>query len=90
MMAFWDSAVRSAFSICKGVCRRSSTAASALRQGLSRQLEDIRAAGTWKVERVIKSPQAAAIRVQGTSGDLLNFCANNYLGLSVSTCMYLL
>lgn len=74
---------RLAFSSSRAHCRRSSTAASSLRKGLSKQLEDIRAAGTWKVERVITSPQAAAIRVQETKQDLLlNFCANNYLGLS--------
>ena len=48
------------------------------------ELEGIREAGTWKAERVITSPQAAAIRVQGRAGTVLNFCANNYLGLSVS------
>jgi hypothetical protein len=64
--------------------RSSSTATSSLRQSLSKRLEDIRAAGTWKVERVITTPQAAAIRVQDATGELLNFCANNYLGLSVS------
>jgi glycine C-acetyltransferase len=43
-------------------------------------LADIRAAGTHKEERVIASPQGAAIRVNGR--EVLNFCANNYLGLS--------
>ncbi len=47
------------------------------------ELGAIKAAGTWKSERVITSPQAAAITVQGTQGRILNFCANNYLGLSV-------
>jgi glycine C-acetyltransferase len=45
-----------------------------------RQLEEIRAAGTWKEERLIASPQGAEILVNGKR--LLNFCANNYLGLS--------
>jgi glycine C-acetyltransferase len=44
------------------------------------QLEAIRAAGTWKEERVLESAQGAVIRVGGR--DVLNFCANNYLGLS--------
>ncbi len=45
-----------------------------------RQLDDIRAAGTWKEERVIASPQGALIRVGDR--EVLNFCSNNYLGLS--------
>ena len=43
-------------------------------------LEEIRSAGTWKEERVIQSPQGAEIEVGGRR--VLNFCANNYLGLS--------
>ena len=43
-------------------------------------LDAIREAGTYKEERVITTPQGAAI---GTGGqEVLNFCANNYLGLS--------
>ncbi|KAF2366421.1 2-amino-3-ketobutyrate coenzyme A ligase [Trinorchestia longiramus] len=49
---------------------------------LTEQLEGIKAAGTWKTERVIQSKQAVNINVQGSSGQILNFCANNYLGLS--------
>jgi glycine C-acetyltransferase len=45
-----------------------------------RQLDEIRAAGTWKEERLIASPQGAEILVNGKR--VLNFCANNYLGLS--------
>ncbi len=47
-------------------------------------LQEIRDAGLYKDERVITSPQGAAIRVEGRAGDgeVLNFCANNYLGLS--------
>jgi glycine C-acetyltransferase len=44
------------------------------------QLDAIRTAGTWKEERIIASPQGARVRVRGR--ELLNFCANNYLGLS--------
>jgi glycine C-acetyltransferase len=46
----------------------------------AKELQEIRDAGLWKEERVILSPQAAKIRVQ--QGEVLNFCANNYLGLS--------
>jgi len=47
---------------------------------LGSQLDQIRAAGTWKEERLIASPQGAEILVNGRR--VLNFCANNYLGLS--------
>jgi glycine C-acetyltransferase len=50
------------------------------RGGLDARLAEIRAAGTWKEERVIGSPQGARIRVGGR--EVLNFCANNYLGLA--------
>ncbi len=43
-------------------------------------LEEIRTAGTWKEERILQSPQGAEIEVGGRL--VLNFCANNYLGLS--------
>jgi glycine C-acetyltransferase len=43
-------------------------------------LDEIRDAGLWKHERVITSPQGAHIRTAGQ--EVLNFCANNYLGLS--------
>jgi glycine C-acetyltransferase len=46
----------------------------------ARAIEEIRAAGTWKEERIIQSPQGAEIEVGGRR--VLNFCANNYLGLS--------
>jgi len=44
-------------------------------------LEEIRAAGLYKEERVITSPQQVEIRVQD-GREVLNFCANNYLGLA--------
>src|ERR1700676_3341792 len=44
-------------------------------------LDQIRADGFYKTERVISSPQSADIRLAG-GGDMLNFCANNYLGLA--------
>ena len=47
---------------------------------LQAQLQQIRDAGLYKEERYIESPQAAAIEVAGK--EVLNFCANNYLGLS--------
>ncbi len=47
---------------------------------LESELQDIKEAGTYKNERVIESPQDAKIRV--SSEEVLNMCANNYLGLS--------
>jgi len=47
---------------------------------LTEELSGIRNAGLWKEEWPIQTPQAAEIRVP--SGKVLNFCANNYLGLS--------
>jgi glycine C-acetyltransferase len=44
-------------------------------------LNEIREAGLYKQERVITTPQGVAIRVQG-GREVLNFCANNYLGLA--------
>jgi glycine C-acetyltransferase len=44
------------------------------------ELESIHEAGTFKEERVISSPQSAEIRVP--QGEVINFCANNYLGLA--------
>ena len=49
--------------------------------GLDAELAEIRDAGLWKHERVIVTPQDADIRVD-TGAEVVNFCANNYLGLS--------
>ena len=51
-----------------------------MQQHLQQTLKEIREAGLYKEERLIESPQAAAIQVAGK--EVLNFCANNYLGLS--------
>jgi len=48
---------------------------------LREELDAIRAAGTFKEERIIVSPQAAGIEIAG-GREVLNFCANNYLGLA--------
>lgn len=47
---------------------------------LAAELADIKTAGLFKTERIIESPQGAEITVNGKK--VLNFCANNYLGLS--------
>lgn len=48
---------------------------------LQSELEEIKNAGLFKEERIITTPQRAAIKVK-TGEEVLNFCANNYLGLS--------
>lgn len=48
---------------------------------LKKELSDIREAGLYKEERIIVSPQQAEIKLN-TGQNVLNFCANNYLGLS--------
>jgi len=49
-------------------------------QRIAREVEEVKAAGLYKSERIITSPQGAEIKVGGKT--VLNFCANNYLGLS--------
>jgi len=52
-----------------------------VRSSLAEELEELKDAGLYKSERIIVTPQSAEIAVTG--GDkVLNFCANNYLGLS--------
>jgi glycine C-acetyltransferase len=50
------------------------------RQRLQTELDEIRAAGLWKDERIVQGPQGARVPVGGR--EVLNFCANNYLGLA--------
>jgi glycine C-acetyltransferase len=58
---------------------------TSLKDQLHDELEEIRTAGLYKTERSISSPQSSHItagRVGGPGADVLNFCANNYLGLA--------
>ena len=50
---------------------------------LQTTLQDIKDAGLYKNERIIITPQSSAIKVEGGK-DVINFCANNYLGLADS------
>ena len=50
---------------------------------LQKEIQGIKDAGLYKNERVIITPQSAAIKT-AEAGDVLNFCANNYLGLADS------
>ncbi len=52
-----------------------------LKRSVEKTLDEIRAGGLYKDERVITTPQGVRIRVAG-GGEVLNFCANNYLGLA--------
>lgn len=49
-------------------------------QRVATEIEEIKRSGLYKNERIIESPQGAEIIVNGKT--VLNFCANNYLGLS--------
>ncbi|MBD5303504.1 MAG: glycine C-acetyltransferase [Bacteroides sp.] len=49
---------------------------------LQKELQDIKDAGLYKQERVIITPQSSDIEVENVDGEVLNFCANNYLGLA--------
>ncbi|MEU6892650.1 glycine C-acetyltransferase [Streptomyces sp. NPDC046557] len=55
-----------------------------VRADLRTTLDEIRSAGLHKPERVIGTPQSASVAVTsgGSAGEVLNFCANNYLGLA--------
>ena len=54
---------------------------TSVRQEISGELDEIRSAGLFKAERVIVSPQGSVIRV-ADGAEVLNLCANNYLGLA--------
>ena len=53
----------------------------AYKEHLKKQLEEIKSSGLYKNERIIVTPQGGDIRVSDGS-EVINFCANNYLGLS--------
>jgi glycine C-acetyltransferase len=52
-----------------------------IKDTLVKEIEEIKEAGLYKSERIITSPQDALIKIS-TGEEVLNFCANNYLGLS--------
>ena len=53
-----------------------------IKDELQAELKTIHESGLYKTERIITSPQGVEIAIEGRSGTFLNFCANNYLGLS--------
>jgi len=54
---------------------------ASVQQGINDELNEIRSAGLFKAERIIVSPQGSSIRV-ADGAEVLNLCANNYLGLA--------
>ncbi len=52
-----------------------------IKQQLQKELQEIKEAGLYKAERIITSSQDAVIKIS-TGEEVINFCANNYLGLS--------
>ena len=50
-----------------------------MKEYLAHELADIKANGLYKEERTIITPQSSAIRIAEKNGEVLNFCANNYL-----------
>lgn len=64
--------------------RRSHAWSSTAAKAISGQLKTIEEEGTWKKERIITGRQGAHIRtLEHPTRQVINFCANNYLGLSV-------
>lgn len=53
----------------------------AIKEHLQKEIEEIKEAGLYKRERIITGPQDAVIKIS-TGQEVINFCANNYLGLS--------
>ena len=52
-----------------------------IKEQLYKELQEIKEAGLYKSERIITSSQDAVIKIS-TGQEVINFCANNYLGLS--------
>ena len=61
--------------------KKSNVMYNKMKDHLCKELAEIKEAGLYKEERIIESPQRAAIEVKGK--EVLNFCANNYLGLPI-------
>jgi glycine C-acetyltransferase len=66
----------------RGITSTTPAAAAHLEIQLANALEDMKDQGTYKVERVITTPQTSSISVEESDTSVINFCANNYLGLS--------
>lgn len=71
-----------------GICRLSfrqmnRAAWNIASKAINENLKIIQQEGTWKNERIITTAQGAHIQVNHDNKRIINFCANNYLGLSV-------
>lgn len=66
---------------------RQSSTLNEFKTHIGEQVKSIKAAGTFKNERIIVTKQGSHIKVAGSNADILNFCANNYLGLSRYLCL---
>lgn len=64
-------------------CRQSHAWSNTAQKTINASLKTIEEEGTWKKERIITGRQGAHIQVERKDSKVLNFCANNYLGLSV-------
>ena len=64
---------------------RSTTMYGAIQQHLASQLDEIRKAGLFKGERVLEHAAASRTSACRAGADVLNMCANNYLGLAESS-----
>ncbi|UJF17758.1 glycine C-acetyltransferase [Vibrio sp. SS-MA-C1-2] len=51
-------------------------------QQMTQQIEDVKSEGLYKSERIITSAQKASVAIENSDQEVLNFCANNYLGLA--------
>lgn len=76
----FDNTLRNRTIICYFAPKIRNMSSQAFYTRLQKELQEIQDAGIYKTERIIESVQAAEIVVNGKK--VLNFCANNYLGLS--------
>nr|XP_039256201.1 2-amino-3-ketobutyrate coenzyme A ligase, mitochondrial-like [Styela clava] len=67
---------------CQCLVRNLSDGEKNLLDQVNEELSNIRESGLWKFERVITTKQDSHVKVQNDDRRILNFCANNYLGLS--------
>ena len=81
LIVFRKEAFASFFYLCNFAHPKNKIMLGKFQKQLQDELASIKEAGLYKKERIITNPQGASIRVS-TGEEVLNFCANNYLGLS--------
>merc|ERR1711892_88687 len=72
--------LKSSSSVCQ--LKAWQSAGAAVNRRIEQDLEGIKQAGTWKTEKVITTAQNVSVNLTTSQGPILNFCANNCLGLS--------